>query len=212
MSSLFRSSLYTQMYPPLCFTMPYTVDKPEPRPSPALLRRVKRLEDMRHGLRAHPDSGIADRQHHVLARLDRNVIARIRSHPVPRSTVSTVKPPAVRHGIARIHHQIHDHLLDLVPDRLSSLPTLTPRPSPSRCLHPSSGRSNLSSPEHDGVQIHNLWLHHLSSAESQQLPDQRGRTLSRVLDLLISARSSGCIAVRCSRQLRISFDDGQQDC
>ena len=59
------------MYPPLCLTIPYTIDSPRPVPLPDFLGGVERFEDARLGLRAHALAGIADRQHHVSSGHDR---------------------------------------------------------------------------------------------------------------------------------------------
>jgi len=59
------------MYPPLCLTMPYTVDKPRPVPFVPLV--VKKVRKYALGFVIHAVAGIADGDHHVVARRQRCV-------------------------------------------------------------------------------------------------------------------------------------------
>ncbi len=75
---------------------------------------VERLEDPLQRLAVHPVSGIGHRQHHVPARDHRHV----------RMSLQTVRPqlgvpaldqqvPSLRHRVAGVEDQVHQHLLQL---------------------------------------------------------------------------------------------------
>ena len=101
-----------------------------------------------------------------------------------------VSVPPLRHGVAGVDHQVHQHLLDLARDR--------------RSRWPRSGRSirrrSMSSPisrcsivlrlRDQRVQVEHLRLQHLPAAEGQQLPGQRGGALAGLHDLLDASRGS----------------------
>ena len=67
-------SLSTQTCPPLCCTIPKTVQA-EPRPLAHLLRREERLEDPGERRLVHPHAGVRDREHHERPGLDPDVTA-----------------------------------------------------------------------------------------------------------------------------------------
>ena len=101
------------MWPPPCFTIPYTVDRPSPVPFPFSL--VVKNGSKIAALDAVVDAvaGVAHGQHHVGAR--RTVERRSRASSSPIIDVRGLHDQlaAARHGVARVHRQIQNHLLDL---------------------------------------------------------------------------------------------------
>ena len=67
---------------------------------------------MGDSLRGHAGAGVRDRQQHVGSRTDHRVIERIRRVQIDVAGFND-NVAAVRQGVARIHDQIHDDLLDL---------------------------------------------------------------------------------------------------
>ena len=68
-------SLCTMTYPPLCFTMPYTVESPRPVPFAFFLGGKERFKDARLRFLVHARAGVAHREHHVVAGTDEGLPA-----------------------------------------------------------------------------------------------------------------------------------------
>ena len=100
------------MPPPLCWRMPYTVDRPSPVPWPARLGREERLEDARARRFVHANAGIDWRR---CARTGPAGSCRRSASAGDRSTacVDEAQVPAHRHGVARVHREVHHDLLEL---------------------------------------------------------------------------------------------------
>jgi hypothetical protein len=86
--------------------------EPQPRAAPLLLRREERLEDVPGGTGVHAHAFVLHRDAHVrpgtqAGRLGQ--VARRERHRVRPNG----EPPPVGHGVARVHRQVHEHLLHL---------------------------------------------------------------------------------------------------
>ena len=115
---------------------------------------------------------------------------------------------AVRHGVPRVHRQVHDHLLEL--GRV--------RAHPHRSVGAQRGETDVLPDEplehpphlaHEVVQVHDLWTEHLLPAERQELPGELGRAAGRPLDLgnLVAARVPVCEAR--AQDIRVAHDRGE---
>ena len=93
--------------------MPWTIDEAEPGPLADRLRGEKRLEDPLPCFQAHPPAAVADRQQNMGAGARLGVNPRVVLVELHASCFDP-QPAAARHGIARIHHQIHDDLFHLM--------------------------------------------------------------------------------------------------
>ena len=110
------TSLSTWILPPLCFTIPYTVDNPSPVPFPigfVVKNGSKMWESVPPSIPCpesmHPQHDISSRSQFQIAR-----------GSASNSTleVSIVSLATVRHRIARIDRQVHQHLFHLTWVRL----------------------------------------------------------------------------------------------
>ena len=106
------SSLYTQMCPPLCLTMPKTVERPRPVPLPCSLVVKNGSKICACVCLVHPDAGIGDGEHHVGARRDPEVLCARRLVEFDVGGLDC-ELAALRHRVPRVHDQVHDDLLDL---------------------------------------------------------------------------------------------------
>ena len=134
------------------------------------LRGEERLEDARLRLVVHSDAGVADGQHDVLARHQRCV--RPGKDLVERDVGRLNRQlAALRHGVARVHRQIHDDLVNLPRVR-------TQRAEAGSGNHhqidifPDHPRQHFQVFGHHFIQVENLRRKHLLAAECQQLPRQ----------------------------------------
>ena len=81
----------------------------EARTFPLLLSREKRFEDARSGYLIHTDTGVVDGQSDVATR--RNRVAVGSQAPLHLGGLRPNRElPALRHGIARVHGQVHHDL------------------------------------------------------------------------------------------------------
>ncbi len=116
---------------------------------------------------------------------------------------------AVGHRVARVHHQVHDHLLDLT--RIGLHPPESHR-GDHRQVHvladqPSEHRLH---PGHHRVEVQHLRLEHLLAAEREQLLGERGGAVGGgahqggvAVDRLLGAESR-------DDELRATGDHGEQ--
>ena len=96
------TSLSTKMKPPICFSVPYTIDSPRPVPLPTSLV-VKNGSKMRACVsRVMPCAGVGDAQDDVPARPASAVRARERLVDRLRRGGRARQPAAVRHRVARV--------------------------------------------------------------------------------------------------------------
>ena len=128
-----------------------------------------------------------------------------------RSTlaVSIVKAAALRHRIAGIHHQVHDHLLDLrevrpgdTQLRLEPETNMDPR-----IQHPLQHSHRAG---HHLVQIQRYGPEHLPSAEGQQLLGELGSALRGVLDLQDILMDRGPCGERVEDEFHVAHDRREQ--
>ena len=112
------------MYPPLCLTIPYTVERPRsPPPLRGVLRREEGLEQTKLRVHVHPGAGIADGQQHVHARLHVHAIGHVGLGQDDATRLHDERT-ALRHPVARVDGEIqHDatHLTRVDVDRRQSL-------------------------------------------------------------------------------------------
>jgi hypothetical protein len=84
----------------------------EPRALALALGREERLEDARGHLRLHPAAVVGDRQPHVAPRRELGMIVEEVTVELHLAGLDH-EAPAVLHGVAGIHRQVDQHLLDL---------------------------------------------------------------------------------------------------
>ena len=84
--------------------------------APDLLRREERLEDLLHHLRRHAGTGVDHLDQHIFAGLTRCWPKAPQSRSVTLAVRIASLPP-LRHGVARVHGKVDDHLLELIADR-----------------------------------------------------------------------------------------------
>src|SRR5438132_3326846 len=154
--------------------------QPEPRPPPGWLRREKWLEDpCAHGF-VHAVPTVRDLQRDVAPRLGREIAAdndlvELDVRGRDRDT------PTVRHGVARVHYQIQEHLLDL-----GTVGHHAPRPGAGLGgeLHVLADEA----PQHRrhvaeyGIEVEPARLQHLLATEREELAGERGRAASAAAD------------------------------
>ena len=90
--------------PPCCFTIPYTIERPSPVPTPDRLRREKWIENSRRNLRRNAGAIVG----YFQQRSD-----------CPAGHVSSANPhvslaAVLQQRLLRVHEQIQHHLLQLV--------------------------------------------------------------------------------------------------
>ena len=145
-----------------------------------LLGREERLEHARTGRRVHAFAAVADREHHVRARLDRDVRQRVRGVQFDVGSLDR-QPPAGRHRIARVDREVDEnllhrrridrHLTQIGRERGDQLDILADQPA-----------QQFLDLRHQRVEVDHLRLQHLPPAERQQLPGQRRGAIARRLN------------------------------
>ena len=105
-------SLSTWMWPPLCFTIPWTVARPSPVPFPRSLVVKKGSKRCAIASGDIPIAGVPqERRTHCPRR--RSGSRADSSSWTSAFRVSTVRDPAARHGVPGVHGEVHEDLLDL---------------------------------------------------------------------------------------------------
>src|ERR687892_1742453 len=156
--------------------------EPESGPLSDLLRGEERLERVRLRLRVHAAARVAHLEYdvgpgpHPAGPTGRERLVHVGVRRLDDEA------PTVRHGVARVHHEVGDHLLELARvgldaaevrldggDQLDVLADQAPQ-HPLHVLH-------------DLVQVEDPWLEHLPAAESEELAREVGRPLGRALHL-----------------------------
>ena len=182
--------------------------KPQSGAGAARFSGEERLENLPHRVRAHADSGVAYRQRHERTGHGFRVPgggARIQL----RAGSLNRDPPAIGHGVAGIHHQVHEHLVQLAAIR----------------HHRREVRSELGDdlhvfadqpPQHafglvdHAVQVEGPRLGDLLAAEGQQLLGEQGGPRSGRADLF-QRFACGLGQARLGQQhFAVSVDDGEQ--
>ena len=152
----------------------------EPGAPAALFGGKERLEQSRLYLRRHAGSGVGDGERHVGTRFHAEVPSRVVLVEIDVGGLDR-QGAALRHGIPRIHRQVHDNLLHLAVIRLDAGQFGA---EPQHDAHVFADQS-FQHPPHagdDSVQIEHRRLDDLLAAERQQLTREPRRRHTRVLD------------------------------
>ena len=180
----------------------------EPGSLPLLLGGEERLEDVGGGLRAHAGTGVAHREGHVGPRRE---VGPARRGRLADLDVANGDPdaPAARHGVARVHREVHEDLLHLARIDLH----------PPRALHrldhqldvlPDHALEHRDQLRHEGPQLDHPRLHDLLAAEGQELARERHRALRRLLDQLDVAVHRLAGLEPAQQHVRPAGDHGEQ--
>ena len=135
-----------------------------------LLRREKRLENVREMFRRDSAAGVVDAQADVApwtgVRDQRGFLFR-----EVLLTRFNQQPSAARHGVARVDHQIHQHLVEH--PRVGAGQQRT-RPEVQQQAHvlAQDAPEHLCQVRHDLIQVQQARLHHMPPTEGHQLPGQ----------------------------------------
>ena len=116
---------------------------------------------------------------------------------------------AFRHRIARVHGQVHDHLLELVGIRLHA-PQIRRQHRHQRDVLADQPAQQLVHLGDDDVEVQHHGLEHLPAAVGQQLARQRGGALRRLADFLHVAALAVPRGQLAQEQLRIAQNRRQQ--
>ena len=101
------------MPPPLCATIPYTVESPRPVPIPSCLVVKNGSKMCGSTLVGDPGPVVGDRQRDVAARRERRRDAFLGCRSASVSPIDSVITPAVAQRVAGVEGEIDDHALDL---------------------------------------------------------------------------------------------------
>ena len=193
-AALARPRCTTQMKPPLCFTMPYTVESPRPVPWPDGLGREERLEDPGLDLRVHAASRCrcTASTRRTAGGMSTSACA-LGIHLVQRGRAGADgDPSAVPHGVARVEHQVDEHLLEL-PSVGPDLPdVLGAGGAPGRGPRPASGGASSPSADHR-VEVEQLGAEELLAGEGQELAGDVGGAGASLDDLCRPRRGGGLL-------------------
>ncbi len=106
---------------------------------------------------------------------------------------------AMRHGIARVHRQIHDDLLNLAGVGLHRA-EIRSRNHGQIDVFANNSREHLGVFGHHAVEIHHLRRDHLFAAKGEQLAGEPGGAFGGAGNFVHqTVRSSGSLAVRSAR-------------
>ena len=146
-----------------------------------LLGGEERLEDPRLRDSVHAEAGVADGEVDVRPGLHAHVAGRMLFVEIHVGCLDG-ELASVGHGIAGVHHQIHEDLLDLA--------WVGPHHAEVRRQHlnivdvfAENPPQHLFDPSGDLIQVQHHRLQHLLAAEGQELPGQGHRALARLLGL-----------------------------
>src|SRR5450759_2627326 len=144
--------------------------QPQSRPFALLFGGKEGLEDSGLGLCIYARAVVAHRQHHVVSGLHLDVatgVFLIQLH-VGRFNHYLA---ALRHGIASVHHQVDEDLLDLCRVHFDRLQVRFQHRNQVDVLGDDAAQELVCLPHH-GIDVQNFWLEHLPPAEGQQLSRQ----------------------------------------
>ena len=166
------------------------VDGGEPQPGALAprLRGEERLEGPLQRRGVHAGAGVGDAQDDVAAR---------RHRQDPRAALGDVhvggrdrEPPALRHGVARVHHEVHEHLLEL-PGVGAHRVQLRGGLRRELDVLTDESTQHLADVLHQMAQVEHHRLQRLARAEGEELADEIlgvGGRLPDDLDFLARAR------------------------
>ena len=135
----------------------------------------------RLGVLVHADAGVAHRQHHVGPGVERRVALGERVVDLDVRGLDD-QLAAVGHRVARVHHQIEHHLLELARIHLHAPQIARRDPHQLDVLADQPPQQDLHVDDHL-VHVEDRELEHLLAAEGQQLPREPGGALGGLLDL-----------------------------
>ena len=188
--------------------MPYTVASPRPRPRPGSLvvKNGSKMDGQRR--RVDPGARVPHRQH--------DVVPRRKLGAGPGIEVGDVlvrrgdgEPPAVRHRVARVHHQVHDHLLQVAgvgthhPDRGREH-------RHQRQIVADQRRQQPDQVADQPVQVHRPGFGRVAAAEGEDLPGESRRPLRRLADLLQTFALGIAGPEVAQQEAGVALDRGEQ--
>ncbi len=156
----------------------------------------------------HSRTGIRDCQENVAALPDNGMHSVVGAVQLRIRSLDQ-EPPSVRHGVPGVDRQIHDHLLHLTGVRTDRAQILRGADDELDVLADQPGQQ----PAHffnDVIQIHDMRLQHLQTAESQQLTGQGRGAIGGAVDLFNLSRIVFRSREDIEEKLRVSFDDHQE--
>ena len=160
------------------------VDRSQPQPgaSPWLLGGKKRLKQTSLGCCIHPDAGVVDREQDVLAGARQRLGLQFSWIELDVCRLNR-DATALRHGVPRIHDQVHDRLLQLPRIGVHHLQL-----GCESCLQldvfPNQPHQHPLKISHKGVEVEDARLEHLFATEDEELTGESSRALGGLLDFL----------------------------
>src|SRR5690348_2622822 len=177
--------------------------QPHPATLAAVLRRKERLEDAFASFRIHAHSSVADGQDGISARRHVGIESAIGFVELGHLRLNS-EPAAVRHGIAGVQTQIHEHLLDL---RWISFQWVQVRAYNVKLdILAKHFVEKTGYAAHYGIQIDGSGLQHLSPRECQQFPRKVCRTLCLLANFREALRDLRITAALLEAQFRPAQD------
>jgi len=142
----------------------------EPRPLSLFLGGEKRIEKALLRLFVHACPCVAHREHGVRAGGHHRVAGHV---GIVQNHVARFDGdlPSTFDGVPGVHHEVHDHLLDLPPVHLDA-PRVRPQHRDQVDVCVDHAPEHLLHAGYDLVQAQNLRLQHLFPAEGEQLPGE----------------------------------------
>ena len=171
-------------------------------------RGEERFENMRQRLGRNAGAGVLHLHHHVAA--GRNRLRPARQRPVQRQLAGVKRQrAALRHRVARVHREVHQHLIErrrIDPHQLPGLLQRHFQPHPVAEQPPQHGGEFA----HHRVQRQHPRLERLLPAERQQMPHQRRPALRAGADHLDVLQRLVVQPVVRGDRVRAADDRGQQ--
>ena len=137
---------------------------------------------MRLRFQAHSRAGIRDAEQHVAAFSNNGMLFVVKTVQFHVGRLDDQLAP-IRHGVARVDHQVHDDLLHLAGVGANGAQIFR-RTNGQFDVFANQPRKQASHVRDRVIQIHHLRLQHLQAAESQKLACQAGSAIRRALNLL----------------------------
>ena len=189
--------------------MPNTVERPEPRALALLLGREERLEDPLARRGVHARAGVGHREHHVGAGHDAGVSRRVGGVElhVGRLDGQLASP---RHGVASVHDEVHQDLLDLPGIGAHSSRGPARSTTASSTSSPTSRRSILATPPMTALRSRILGCRICCRLNARSWRVRSAARLPAADDLLqVVAHRVPRLEVR-GEHLAVAEDDGQE--
>ncbi len=165
---------------------------------------------MSHGGLVHADSGIGDRDCDILAGPHAQLLRREIPAQVDGSGFDRQLAP-VRHGVARIHHQVHNHLLQ--PPRIGVYHVVrSGRDRHQVDIFADKAAQHLLYLKDQVVDVDRAGGQRLTPAEGEQLLRQRAAPFGGSADLFERGAERFAQVAAAEQQVAIPGNDGQQSC